>query len=205
MKIYRKLTKIFSALLILLIVDSPLIIAQSSIYTLKAGTKLVVRMDNEINSKVSNVDDTFTATVSEPLIIRNVELITVGTVIEGKIINVKSAASGNSNGNLEVKFETLRLPDEQTRAIEASLVKPISLDNKSSSFSALSILGGTGIGTILGAVIGKSKGALIGAGLGASAGTGAAFLKKGREARIKARQEFEIRLDKEVTLPIKDF
>ncbi|MGL5890438.1 MAG: hypothetical protein ACRC3B_11165, partial [Bacteroidia bacterium] len=75
------------------------------------------------------------------------------------------------------------------------------MDKKSNTFSAISILGGTAVGAILGSAAGKAKGAGIGAGVGAGVGTTATFLKKGREARIKANQEFEIVLNKEVTVP----
>jgi hypothetical protein len=205
MKNYRSLTKIFTALLILFfagLIDSN---AQPSIYTLQVGTKIRVRMDNEINSKVSNVNDTFTATVSSPVMVRDVEIIPVGSVVEGKIVQVKAASSGKINGNIEVRFETLRLPDEAVRQIEASLVKQNLLENKSSAFTAISIFGGTAIGAILGAITGKTKGAMIGAGVGAGAGTVTALMKKGKEARIKANQEFEIRLEKELTVPAKEF
>ncbi len=205
MTTYRSLTKIFSVLLILLFASFITIKAQPNIYTLEIGTKFRVKMDNEINSKVSNVDDTFTVTTIEPLIVRGAELVPIGTVIEGKILKVKAASAGNYNGNLEVKFQILRLPEDVVRTIDASLVNPNVLIEKPSSFAAFSILGGSGIGAIFGAIAGKGKGAAIGAALGAGAGTTATLLKKGKESRIKANAEFEIRLNKEVTLPTKDF
>lgn len=205
MKITRRLTKIFTALSILFFTNLIAANAQPSIYTLPVGTKIRVRMDNEINSKVSSVNDTFTATVSTPLVIRGVELIPVGSVVEGKILEVKPAASGKTNGTLDVIFETLRFPDDATRKIDASLVNRNLVEEKSSAFTAISIFGGTAIGAVIGAMTGKGKGAAIGAGVGAGAGTAAAFLRKGKESRIKAKAEFEIRLNKEVTVPTKDF
>lgn len=205
MENYQRLTKIFTALLILFCGGLIITQAQPSIYTLQIGTKIRVRMDNEINSKVSNVNDTFTVTVSNPVTVRDVEIIPAGSVIEGKITNVKPASSGKSNGSLEVKFELLRLPNEIIRTIDADLVNQNLVENKSSAFTAISIFGGTAIGAAIGAIAGKGKGAAIGAGIGAGIGSAAAFLKKGKEARIKANEEFEIRLNKEVTVPAKDF
>lgn len=205
MKITRRLTKIFTALSILFFTNLIAANAQPSIYTLPIGTKIRVRMDNEINSKVSSVNDTFTATVSTPLVIRGVELIPVGSVVEGKILEVKPAASGKTNGTLDVIFETLRFPDDATRKIDASLINRNLIEEKSSAFTAISIFSGTAIGAVIGAMTGKGKGAAIGAGVGAGVGTAVAFLRKGKEARIKAKEEFEIRLNKEVTVPTKDF
>lgn len=205
MKIYQRLTKIFTALWIFFSLGLVFINAQPTSYTLSAGTKIRVKMDNEINSKVSNVDDTFTATVSSPVIVNEIEMIPVGSVVEGRIINVKAASLGKNNGILEVRFETLRFPDEAKRSIEASLVNQNLIENKSSSLTAISIFGGTAAGAIIGAVTGKGKGAAVGAGVGAGIGSATAFLRKGKEARIKANEEFEIILNKEVTVPVKDF
>jgi hypothetical protein len=203
--IYQRLTKIFTALSIILVFSIIISNAQSSIYTLPIGTKIRLKMDNEINSKVSSVNDTFTAIVSSPVIIKGVELVPIGSVVEGKIIRVKAASSGKSDGNLEVKFETLRFPDDEKRQIDAGLINKNLIENKSSAFTAISIFSGTAIGAVLGAVVGKRTGAAIGAGIGAGAGTATAFLRKGKEAQIKANQEFEIILHKEVTVPVKDF
>ncbi|MBX7171309.1 MAG: hypothetical protein K1X72_10145 [Pyrinomonadaceae bacterium] len=198
-------TKIFTVLSIYFFSSFIAAKAQPSIYTIPMGTKIRVKMDNEINSQVSSANDTFTATVSNALVIRNVELIPVGTVIEGRILEVKPATTGKINGFLDVKFESFQLPKDFKRPLEASLVNRNWLDNKSSGWTAISIFGGTAIGGVLGAITGSGKGAAIGAGIGAGAGTAVAMLKKGKEARIKANQEFEIRLDKEITIPAKDF
>jgi hypothetical protein len=205
MKIAQRLTKIFTALSILFFLNSVAAKAQSSIYTLPIGTKIRVRMDNEINSKVSSVNDTFTATVSSPVMVRDAEIIPKGSIIEGRITAVKSASAGKTDGSLEVKFETLRLPEEAALKIDASLLKQNLVENKSSAFTALSIFGGTAIGAVVGAITGKGTGAAIGAGLGAGAGTIVAFSRRGKEAKIKADEEFEIVLNKEVTVPAKDY
>lgn len=205
MKNFQGLTKIFIALSIFFLLGLNIAKAQPNINTLPIGTKIRVRMDNEINSKVSGVNDTFTATVSHPVFVRDVEIIPIGTVVEGRILEAKAATSGKVNGFLDVKFESYRLPNDSKRPFDGSLVNQNLLENKSSVFTTISIFGGTAIGAILGGIIGKSKGAAIGAGAGAGAGTAIAMLKKGKEVRIKANQEFEIRLNKELTVPAKDF
>ncbi len=203
MKTSNGLTKIFIALLILFCFD--LIVNGQGIYTLPAGTIIRVRMDNEINSKVSNVGDTFTATVSSPVIVSGAEVIPVGSVIEAKITKIKAAEAGKKNGSIEIKFGSLRLRDDKVYSIDASLVNQDLIGQKSSAFTKVSIVGGTIIGAIIGGVVGKGAGAGIGAGIGAGAGTAASYLKKGNEARIKANEEFDIRLNKEIAIPAKDY
>lgn len=208
MKIFKRTTEIFAFLWILFFANSLVSTAQvkssDNIFTLQAGTEMRVRMDNEINSKVSSVNDTFTATVSNPVMIREAEILPAGAVVEGRIIEVKSASFGKKDGSFKIKFETLRLPNGAKRTIDADLIN-VDVKKSSNFFSLVAIVGGTAIGALIGTVADSGKGALIGASLGAGAGTSAAFLKKGKEFRIKANEEFAIRLNKNVTLPIEDY
>lgn len=198
-------TKIFIGFLILFFVSSIAAQPPESIYTLQTGTRIRAKMDNEINSKVSSVNDTFTVTVSKPVIVRETEILPVGTVIEGRITQVKRASVGGADGNFQVRFESLRLPSGARREIEAALVDFERPRSSGAARTFLSIIGGAGLGALIGAASGKESGALIGAGIGAGAGTGAAVLQKGKDARIRSDEEIEIRLDKEVTLPVEDY
>ncbi|MDQ6788861.1 MAG: hypothetical protein M3033_18820, partial [Acidobacteriota bacterium] len=111
MNLLRLATKIF-AVFSLLFVNFISANSQTgnarSVYEIQAGTKIRVSMDNEINSKIARVNDTFTATLAEPLVIRGVTVLPVGAVIEGRIIKVKDAAAGGRNGSMTVSFETIR-------------------------------------------------------------------------------------------------
>lgn len=207
MNFWRLTTKIF-AIFSLLFVISNLVQAQtentSSIYELPVGTIFRVQMDNGINSKVSSVNDTFTTTIIEPVSVRGTVVIPIGTIIEGRVIKVKRAGIGNKNGSLQVTFETLTFADGEKREIKGVLVEELEAES-SPTISALAIIGGTAIGGMLGAVSKTNNGALIGAGIGAGAGSGIAFLRKGKEVEIDSKEKFEIKLMKEVTLPVRDF
>ena len=189
----------------LLFAYSILVAAQpDSIYQIPAGTRIRLKMDVELSSKVAGVGDTFTTAIAKPVTIRDTIVLPVGTVIEGRVVSVSAAASGGANGRLDVVFESLRLFKTTPRKIEGELVKK--LEYRSSSLTnALTIVGGTVIGAVIGAFTKSSSGALIGGGIGAGAGTGIAFLRKGKEVRIAKGQEFEIVLKKEVVLPVLDY
>ena len=203
MLLFRLATKI-SAVCFLLFVISNTAFAQKA-YELPSGTKFRVRMDNEINSKVSSKDDTFTATVFEPVRISETVVLPIGTIIEGRIIKAKPASSGRKNGELEVRFESMRFTDGEKREIEGVLVSPLKAKSSSSAGTVLTVIGGTAVGAILGAVSKSSSGALIGAGIGTGAGGAIAYLKKGKDVRIKADEKFEIEITKNVILPVEDF
>lgn len=175
-----------------------------SIYRLPAGTRIRLKMDVELSSDVASVNDTFTAKVAKPVMIRDVVVLPVGTVIEGRVASVSRAAAGGQNGKLEPVFESLKIVNTTPRKIEGVLVNK--LETRSSSLvNVLSIIGGTVIGAVLGAVSKTDQGALIGAGIGAGLGTGAALLRKGKDVRIRKDEEFEIELRREVMLPVLDY
>lgn len=176
----------------------------ASIYQIPAGTTLSVRMDNEINSKVFGVDDTFTVTLAAPVVRREVVVLPIGTIVEGRITKVRRAAYGGKNGNLEMSFQTLRLANNVKREISGVLISELKAESASTT-SVLTVFGGTAIGSIVGAVTSAENGALIGAGIGAGTGAGIAFLRKGKNVSIKADEVFEIKLMKDVILPVQDF
>lgn len=175
-----------------------------SIYRLPTGTRIRLKMDAGISSKVSSVNDTFTAVVAKAVVIRETVVLAAGTVIEGRISSVSRAASGGKNGKLEVVFETLWITNETRRRIDGVLVNKLDSDS-SQTANFLTVIGGAAIGAVIGAVSKTGSGALIGAGIGAGAGTGVALLRKGRNVGIRGNEEFEIELKKEVLLPVLDY
>lgn len=199
----RLTTKIF-AFLFLFFASLSSIKAQDSIYRLEPGTRIRVQMDNEISSEVASVNDTFTTVVAEPVKVRETVVLPVGTVIEGRITNVERAAGGGKGGSLSVRFETIRFENGEKREIEGVLMNDLKAAS-SQKTSILAVIGGVGLGALLGGVSKGGTGALIGAGIGAGAGTGVALARKGKNVRIKTDEKFEIRLTKEVTLPVLDY
>lgn len=202
MNVWFRTAKIFA--LVFTVFVSFISAQTDSIYRLQAGTVFRVAMDNEVNSRVAGVNDTFTATLSSPIINRETVVLPVGTIFEGRVTKARRAAFGGKSGILEVSFQRIRMADGSKRDIEGVLVKELQADS-SQTTNALTILGGTAIGGIIGAIVKSGNGALIGAGIGAGAGTGAFYLRKGKELSIKTDEEFEIKLTKTVNLPVQDY
>jgi hypothetical protein len=188
----------------LIFANSILILAQpDSIYRLPVGTRIVLKLDVDLSSEVSSVDDTFLATIAKPVKVRDATVLPVGTTVEGRVAAVERASGGGQSGSLSIVFEKLKLPGE-IRRIDGFMVTP-PVERPSRTVTFLSVIGGIAAGAALGATTRSSNGALIGAALGAAAGTGAALLHKGKDVRIKKDHEFEIELKKEVLLPVADY
>jgi hypothetical protein len=172
------------------------------LHRLPVGTRIQLKLDAEINSEVSSVDDTFIAFVAKPVVTRDVVVLPVGTEIEGRVTRVSHAEAGAA-GSIDVIFEKLKI-GRRLQDIEGVLIDDVRPKPRRTS-SLVSIFGGLAAGAILGGVAGRGNGALIGSGVGVTAGTGVALLRKGREARLKKDKEFEIELKREVLLPAIDY
>lgn len=186
----------------LLIIANSLVAQTDSIYRLPAGTRIRLKVDTEVTSRVASVDDTFLAVVAYPVLIRDVVMLPVGTVLEGRVTGVTPAGPAGRVGALDVIFETLRISGT-TRGIEATLAVAPRNEGKR-TFNLLAVLGGTAAGAGIGAAS-SARGSLIGAGVGAVAGTLVALARTGPEAKIEPGAEFEIELKKEVVLPVTDY
>jgi len=149
-------------ILALLIFGASLPAAAQSSYRLPAGTHLRVKVDVELSSKVASVNDTFLATVSEPVRVNDTVILPEGSVVEGRVTGVSPAGGFGHSGSLKIVFENLKVFGG-SRQIDGALAGQIP----------------------------ASKPFFL-----------VACFVKGREARLKKDEEFEIELKKDVTLPV---
>ena len=190
--------------LLIFVGQIPIFAQTDSIYRLPEGTRILLKMDVELSSRVATVNDTFTAAIARPVMIHDVVVLPVGTAVEGRVVGVERAAGARQAGRLDIVFESMRTANSKPVRIEGSMTKELVPDS-SAKLNAMSVLGGGVIGGAIGALLRSASGALIGAGVGAGAGMGIALLKKGKEVRIREDEEFEIVLKKEAVLPVLDY
>jgi hypothetical protein len=181
-------------------------------YNVAAGQVIQVRMNEQISSETARIGDRFTTTVMIPIYARGVEVIPAGSIITGRVTNVKRAQRRSKAGWLQVAFVSLQLPGGMTRAINGSLT---ALTNETATYdeegqvtgrgsskrNVIFIGGGAATGALIGAIAGGGKGAGIGAGVGAGLGVAGAFLSKGKEAVVRPGTEFGVILNQSVALP----
>lgn len=204
MNFFANATKLALPVL-LLFANSSFISGQTdSIYRLPAGTRIKLRMDVEINSKVSSVNDTFTAVVEKPLMVRDTIVLPAGTTFEGRVVSVSRASPGGQNGNLGIVIDKLRIGTDIRRSLDAVIVTKFKVDS-TPTLDALSVIGSTAVGALIGYAAKAGTGAFIGAGIGAGVGTGTLLIRKGKELRIREDQIFEIELKSDVVMPVLDY
>lgn len=183
------------------------------LYSVRAGTRIRVRMNDTISSKTAVVGDTFTTTVTEPVYSTNgVVVIPSGSEVIGRVSSVQKAVKGGKVGSIDVKFTKVTLPNGRSRAINGSLTELVSDDAKSDNEGTargdrtkhrkvIFIGGGGAGGAILGAAVGGGRGALIGGLIGAGAGFLGERFTKGEEAEVKSGTTFGVYLNQAASFP----
>lgn len=181
-------------------------------HTINANQIIRVRMNERITSETARVGDKFTTTTVDPVYASGVEVIPAGSIIVGRVTEVKRAARKSKAGMLGVQFISLKLPNGMSRALNGSLSdvsgETTTYDNEgqvtgksSMKRNVVFIGGGAAAGALIGAIAGGGKGAGIGAGIGAGLGVAGALFSKGKEAEVKPGTEFGVILNQPLSLP----
>jgi len=165
-----------------------------------AGTELVVRTVERIDSKTAGADQIFSAIIEQAV-----------TDASGRVIipesssaqlMIRNVSAGGATGSPEM------LLDVQSITVDGRkyLVSTTDLEQDSdrgigaNKRTAATIGGGAAVGTIIGAIAGGGKGAAIGGVIGAAGGAATQVLTKGRNVQVPAETVLRFRLDKPVTL-----
>jgi hypothetical protein len=147
--------------------------------TLPPGTEVQVRINDKLDTGVAQPGETFTGTVTEPVVVNGRTVIASGTKVSGQI--VEAISSGRLKKPASI---TLELTQAGSRSVSTAFVK---IDGKSHLVRNTEFIGGgAAAGAIIGAITGGKKGAVVGGAAGAGAGTVGAFLTGKKEIAIPA-------------------
>jgi hypothetical protein len=164
-----------------------------------AGTRILVRMIDSIDSSKQKAGYRFSASLETNLQIDNVVVAPRGTMVYGVLASASSA--GRMSGSSEL---TLELTDILIRGTAYPLLtSSYEVKGKGEGKNtAKKVVGGAGLGALIGGIAGGGKGAGIGALAGAGAGTAVAATKKGQQISIPSETLLEFRLQQPASLPV---
>jgi len=167
--------------------------------TVPAGTRVLVRMVDSIDSSKQKAGYRFTATLETNLQAEDTVIAPRGTTVYGKLIEASSA--GRMKGSSELELE---LTDIVIRGTAYPLLtSTYEIKGKGEGGNtAKKVIGGAGLGALIGGLAGGGKGAGIGALAGAAGGTAIAASKKGQQLQIPSETLLEFRLEQPVALPV---
>jgi hypothetical protein len=169
--------------------------------TVPAGTRILIRMIDSVNSREQTAGYRFTASLETNLQVGDVVAAPRGTIIYGRLYSASSA--GRMSGSSELTLELTDLVIDGTAYPLMTSTYEIKGRGEGSN-TARDVIGGTGLGALIGGLAGGGKGAGIGALAGAFGGTAIAGSKRGEQLSIPSESLLEFRLEQPVTVPVKD-
>ena len=164
---------------------------------LPAGTNLVIRMIDAVDSERNSVGQTFAASLDEPVMINGQTVIARGADVVVKLVDAKESGKLTGRTTLTLDLMSLKV---QNRMVDVN-TQTVKEESSSRGARTAKVAGGTAaLGTIIGAIAGGGKGAAIGLGAGAAAGAGVEILTKGQRVRIPSETRLTFVLENPVRL-----
>jgi hypothetical protein len=147
-----------------------------------AGTALVVRLIDPVDSETDHLGQTYRASIDEPVVDANGQtVIPRGADVIAKL--VEDQQSGKIQGRTVLTLDLMQV-QVNGRMVDVNTAEVTQASSSRGARSGKVIGGATALGAIIGAIAGGGKGAAVGAASGAAVGTGAQVLTKGQRVRI---------------------
>jgi hypothetical protein len=169
--------------------------AQRNMVTVPAGTRLLIRMNNSLNSQRDRVGTLFTARLETNLQVGNTVVAPRGATVHGRLSESRSAgrATGRSELSLELTDIIINGTAFPIRTGDYSVQGSHSLGQTAGRTAR-----GAGLGTVIGAIAGNAG---RGAAIGATAGGMASIFSRGEQINIPSETLLEFRLQQPASLP----
>ncbi|HET8657021.1 MAG TPA: hypothetical protein VFL93_15960 [Longimicrobiaceae bacterium] len=172
-------------------------------HTAPAGTMIAVRIDRDISTKSYSAGESFTATLSEPVVASDgTTIIPAGATVHGRVTQAQAAGHAGEKPGIAVTFTSISYGGDSYSISGEPLNTPVKLVNRDSNVrKAEKIGGGAAIGAVLGQILGKNtKSTVAGAAIGAAAGTAVAIGTADVDAVIPAGSTVNVRLGEPVSV-----
>jgi hypothetical protein len=189
-------------------------------FVVDQGTRILLRLTNSVNTKRTAPGDRVYLETAVPIFVDGRLLIPRGSYVAGTVTESKQAGRVKGKAALNLRFDTLTLPNGVTRDFRSragSADTRGNLDrsegriegegNKSGDAKTVgeTTAAGAGIGTIAGAASGHyGLGAGIGAAAGAAAGLAGVLGSRGPEVVLPAGTTMELVLDRDLRFTSED-
>jgi hypothetical protein len=165
--------------------------ANANSITVPAGTDLLVRMIDTVDSDKNYVGDRFRASLEQDFVVEGVVIASKGTDVYGRLAEAKEA--GHIQGKSQLKLELTDILIHNR--LQPIMTGDYELSGASRGEETAKKVGiGAVAGTVIGAIAGGGKGAAIGAGVGAGAGAAVQVMTKGEQVHVPSETLLDFRI-----------
>jgi hypothetical protein len=162
---------------------------------LARGTRLRVRLNEDLGSKISQPGQAFHCTIADPVVVDGQTVIERGARAEGTVVDAKALGRFKGGAELELRLDRVHTKWGRYPVATASIERA----EKGKGQRSAGFIGGfAGLGAIIGGIAGGGKGAAIGALAGGGAGTAGTALTGNQNIVLPAETLLTFRLEKRV-------
>lgn len=162
---------------------------------LPSGTRLRVRLEEDLGSKISQPGETFHATLADDVVVNGQTVIAKGARADGTVVDAKPLGRFKGGALLEVRLDRVHT-QWGSYPVDCSSVDRV--EKGKGKRTALFAGGGAGFGALIGGLAGGGKGAAIGALAGGGAGTAGGAFTGNRQIVLPAETLLTFRLERPV-------
>jgi hypothetical protein len=158
-----------------------LLLTMAAAQTIPSGTRVTVRMGQEISSGSATAGEKFDATLTRDLVVNGRTIARAGAPVRGKVTYAKSSGRLHAPGELTLRLTSVEVNGKMVPVSTSAYHAKGKSHTKS---NVTKVGGGAAAGALIGALAGGGKGAAIGTVVGAGAGTGVAAATGKEEAVV---------------------
>jgi hypothetical protein len=164
---------------------------------LPAGTNLVVRMIDGVNSEVNHVGQTFAGSLDDAVTVNGSPAIPRGADVLVKLVNAKESGTFTGRSELTLSLVSVKV---NGRVVDVN-TETVSRESEARGKDTATRAAGVGVaGAVVGAIAGGGKGAAVGAAAGGAAGAGSEVITKGPQVKIPSETRLTFVLDTPVKI-----
>jgi hypothetical protein len=167
--------------------------------TVPAGTRILIRTTDPLDSNKQRVGHRFTANLETNLQVNDVIVAPRGTTVHGRLAAAR--AGGRVAGGSELTLELTDIVIDGTAHPILTSSYEVRSQGQGGS-TAKRVAGGVGLGALLGGIVGGGRGAGIGAAAGGATGATVSAATGGSQISIPSESLIEFRLEQATSLPV---
>jgi hypothetical protein len=168
--------------------------------TIKPGTFVTVRVEQELSSDRNQQGDVFNASLAQPIVVDGVVVAQRGQSVIGRVAEAMKAGRVSGTSRLALQLTGFTLADGTQTNVQSQLVNRNGQTSVGNDVAAVATT--TAVGAAIGAAADWGRGAAIGAGAGATAGIIGVLLTRGHPTVVYPETVLTFRIDAPVNVDL---